>query len=189
MSRAAAKQAFSRALSRQGGRRPPRLAETGRRAARARRAAVPVDRQQGGPGRHRRVQGRGGDRRRRRRRADPGERRRRGRRGQAGQRAAGETRRGRGTESARNKSLRLGPIGFGIGEGKCDTCCAQARGGERGLPRKGGRLRRYRASEADAATWTERGGGNADDGRNARPARTNWLKGQAVRNGHERNEQ
>ena len=30
------------------------------------------------------------------------------------------------------------PIGFGIGEGKCDTCCAQTRRGEFGLSRKGG---------------------------------------------------
>ena len=46
------------------------------------------------------------------------------------------------------------------------------------------RLRRYRASEADAATGTERGGAPADEaGTLGRP--TNWLRSQAVRNRHE----
>jgi predicted RNA-binding protein YlxR (DUF448 family) len=36
------------------------------------------------------------------------------------------------------RSLQVGPIGFGIGAGKCDTCCSQTWGGEFGLSRKGG---------------------------------------------------
>ena len=38
---------------------------------------------------------------------------------------------------ATNKSLLFAPIGFGIGEDKCDTCSAQCGRGERGLPREG----------------------------------------------------
>ena len=40
-------------------------------------------------------------------------------------------------ERRTDKSLLFEPIGFGIGEGKCDTCCAQLGRGERGLPREG----------------------------------------------------
>ena len=34
--------------------------------------------------------------------------------------------------------VHVAAIGFGIGEGKCDTCCAQTRRSEFGLPREGG---------------------------------------------------
>ena len=109
----------------------------GRRAPRARRAAVAVDRQQSRPGRRRRIQGRCGDRDRPRRGADPGERRRSRWGGQTNERPSREARPGGWRHRAR-KSLYLAPIGFGIGEGKCDTCCAQTRRSEFGLSRKGG---------------------------------------------------
>ena len=38
------------------------------------------------------------------------------------------------------RSLQVEAIGFGIGPGKCDTCCSQTRGGEFGLSCKGGSL-------------------------------------------------
>ncbi len=133
--RASAKGAFARAFrakaeaaGRSGGRRG--------RASRARRAAVAGDGQQGGTGRRRRVQGGRGDRSRRGRRPDSGLRRRGGRRGQTRTGAEGAAR--RGLRSRRpDQSLLFKSIGFGIGEGKCDTCCAQIRRGDLGLPDAG----------------------------------------------------
>ena len=37
-----------------------------------------------------------------------------------------------------DQSLLVESIGFGIGEGKCDTCCSQIRRGDFGLPGEGG---------------------------------------------------
>jgi predicted RNA-binding protein YlxR (DUF448 family) len=51
------------------------------------------------------------------------------------------------------------------------------------------RLRRYRASEAEACTVTENGGAAADGIATLGRPNEIWLKGQATRNGHERNEQ
>ena len=53
---------------------------------------------------------------------DSGERRGARRSGQAGPRAARKTRPGSGRCRAR-RSLHVAPIGFGVGTGKCDTCC------------------------------------------------------------------
>ena len=109
----------------------------GRRPAGARRATVAVDRQQSRPRRRRRVQGRCGDRVRRRHGAHSGERRRAGRGGQASPSADRQTRPGGKSRRAR-RSVLVASIGFGIGEGKCDTCCSQTRCSEFGLPREGG---------------------------------------------------
>ena len=134
--RAAAKQAFSRAF-RAKAEAPDSLAETVDALLERDALQFAVDRQQGGPRRRRRVQGRCGDRGRSSRRAHPGERRGGGRSGQARPRLAREPRAGGGSRCAR-RSLFFGSIGFGIGEDKCDTCCPQTWGGEFGLSRKGG---------------------------------------------------
>ncbi len=42
-----------------------------------------------------------------------------------------------GTAVARTQSLLVASIGFGIGEGKCDTCCSQIRRSDIGLPGAG----------------------------------------------------
>ena len=150
VSRAAAKQSVFARLSRQGG--GARLAgRDGRRAPRARRVAVAVDRQQGRPRRGRRVQGRLGDRGRRRVGADSGERRGGGRSGKASPGPARETG-PRGRRCRARRSLQVAAIGFGIGAGKCDTCCPQTWGGEFGLSRKGGSFASLSRGEADAAS-------------------------------------
>ena len=100
----------------------------------------------------------------RRRRADSGERRGGGRSGEASPRPARETRPGSERDCAR-RSLQVGPIGFGIGAGKCDTCCPQTWGGEFGLSCKGGSsapLSRRRSGRGD------RDGARRRDGRRGR---------------------
>ncbi len=74
-----------------------------------------------------------------------------GRRGQTGTGAEG-ARLGVGGRSRRpDQSLLVESIGFGIGEGKCDTCCAQIRRSDLGLPRAGGAAAPFsRDREADA---------------------------------------
>ena len=81
--------------------------------------------------------------------------------------------------------FKSGRIGFGIGAGKCDTCCPQTRGGEFGLSRKGGSSaplsRRRSGRRRPRRSVTTR--------RPTRPERlagpSNWLRSQVVRKWHE----
>ena len=164
VSRAAAKQAFSRAF-RAKAEAPRRAGRGGRRAPRTGRAAVAVDRQQGRPRRGRRVQGQFGDRGRGCRRAHSGERRGGGRSGEASPSATRQTRSGSERDCAR-RSLQVGRIGFGIGAGKCDTCCPQTWGGEFGLSRKGGSPAPLSRRRSGRGGRTERGDVTADERRN-----------------------
>ena len=77
------------------------------------------------------------DRRWRGRGADSGQRRRAGWGRQAGPSLARQAGSG-GRNDRAHKCLLFEPIGFGVREGKCDTCCAQIWSGEFGLSRKGG---------------------------------------------------
>ncbi len=91
------------------------------------------------------------DRGRGRRCVDSGERRSGGRSGEASPRPPRETWSGGGRYSA-HQYLFVPPIGFGIGEGKCDTRCPQTWGGEFGLSCKGGSsapLSRLRSGRGD----------------------------------------
>ena len=101
-----------------------------------------------------------GDRGRGRRSPDSGKRRGGGRSGEASPRLPRETRPGSERYCAR-RSLHVGPIGFGIGAGKCDTCCPQTRGGEFGLSCKGG----------SSAPLSRRRSGGGDRGRARRRQR------------------
>ncbi len=78
-----------------------------------------------------------GDRVRRRHGAYSGERRRARRGGQASPGPDRKTRPG-GEGRRPRRSVYVASIGFGIGEGKCDTCSTQTRRSEFGLSRKGG---------------------------------------------------
>ena len=134
--RAADKRAFSRAFRAKAD-APADVGGDRRRVARARRASVAVDGQQGRTRRRGRVQGRFGDRERRGGRAHSSERRGIRRRAKAGPGSAGAIWRDRRSDPV-DLSLLVEPIGFGIGEGKCDTCCAEIRRGDFCLSSKGG---------------------------------------------------
>ena len=121
------------------------------------------------------------------RRPDPGRRRSRRRPRQTRTGAQEPGRRRGGGRPAR--SLLVASIGFGVGEGKCDTCCSQIRRSDIGLPGAG---------RAAAPFSCDRSGRECEDRRRRRfglepPRRTReqtmWLKSQPIRNGHERNEQ
>ena len=159
--RAAAKGAFARAF-RAKAEAPLSPCGDGGRASGARRAAVPVDGQQGRTCRRRRIQGRRGDRGGRRRGPDSGQRRRAGWGRQAG---------------ARRLRVKLGPAAgtiarinvfsssqLGLALGKANVIHAALKSGaaSSAFLARAERLRRYRASEADAATRTQSGGAPAD---------------------------
>ena len=99
------------------------------------------------------------DRKRRCGRFDSSERRRFGRCAKACPGAPREVR-----NDSRNDPVHLSflvaPIGFGVGEGKCDTCCAQIRRGDFCLSHKGGTaapLSRERSGHDNLNQWRRAG--------------------------------
>ena len=147
-------------LPSQGGGGPFR-SPNGRRAPRERRASVAVDGEQSRPCRRRRVQGRRGDKIGWRLGCDSGERR--GSR-RSGQRARVlNTKRSGGRAVARVDLFTSRQLDLALGRANViHAALKQGAAGSAFLARAD-RLRRYRASEADPTTRTERGGAPADD--------------------------
>ena len=136
----------------------------------------------------RRVQGRRRDRGWRDRCPDPGLRRRR-RRGSPSANGRCRSRDGGGAAVARLNLFSSQSIGFGIREGKCDTCCSQIWRGDIGLPGAGRAAALFSRDRQGRGTRRPAAATPADGRRRRTRGRTNWLKGQPIRNGHERNEQ